>query len=180
MAEEDTAKAAVSQALTEFGGLDILVCNAVADVPLAPVTKISLADWRRTFAVNLDSAFLFSKHAIPGMAARGGGAIILIASQLGRVARPLRPWYCAAKGALIQLAKAMASRWEQMAQDGDHYRLAFDQAGTWSQKYNLVWDRILGLNLFPAKIWQTEIRFYDIDGRRDFGTPRFYRHFLPF
>jgi NAD(P)-dependent dehydrogenase (short-subunit alcohol dehydrogenase family) len=108
VAEEDTAQAAVSQALTEFGGLDILVCNAIADVPLAPVTKISLADWRRTFAVNLDSAFLFSKHAIPGMAARGGGAIILIASQLGRVARPLRPWYCAAKGALIQLAKAMA------------------------------------------------------------------------
>jgi NAD(P)-dependent dehydrogenase (short-subunit alcohol dehydrogenase family) len=108
VADEDTAKTAVSRALGEFGGLDILVCNAVADTPLAPVTKISLADWRRTFAVNLDSAFLLSKHAIPAMAARGGGAIILTASQLGRVARPLRPWYCAAKGALIQLAKAMA------------------------------------------------------------------------
>ena len=76
-----------------------------------------------------------------------------------------------------QLAKEMASRWEQMAQDGDHYRLAFDQAGTWSQKYNLVWDRILGLNLFPAKVWQTEIRFYEshlnsfglpLDNRRDY------------
>jgi hypothetical protein len=76
-----------------------------------------------------------------------------------------------------QLAKEMASRWEQMAQDGDHYRLAFDQAGTWSQKYNLVWDRILGLNLFPSKIWQTEIRFYEghlnsfglpLDNRRDY------------
>jgi NAD(P)-dependent dehydrogenase (short-subunit alcohol dehydrogenase family) len=42
------------------------------------------------------------------MAKGGGGSIILIASQLGRVARPGRPWYCAAKGALIQLAKAMA------------------------------------------------------------------------
>jgi hypothetical protein len=76
-----------------------------------------------------------------------------------------------------QLAKDMAGRWEQMAQDGDHYRLAFDQAGTWSQKYNLVWDRILGLNLFPAKIWQAEIRFYEghlnsfglpLDNRRDY------------
>ena len=59
-------------------------------------------------AVNLDSAFLLSKHAIPLMAAGGGGSIVLIASQLGHVARPGRPWYCAAKGALIQLAKAMA------------------------------------------------------------------------
>jgi NAD(P)-dependent dehydrogenase (short-subunit alcohol dehydrogenase family) len=75
---------------------------------LAPVTALSLADWRRTMAVNLDSAFLFAKHAIPAMAAGGGGSIILVASQLGSVARPQRPWYCAAKGALIQLAKAMA------------------------------------------------------------------------
>jgi hypothetical protein len=69
-----------------------------------------------------------------------------------------------------QLAQDMANRWTQMAQDGDHYRLAFDQAGTWSQKYNLVWDRILGLNLFPAKIAQTEIRFYETHLNR-FGLP---------
>jgi len=69
-----------------------------------------------------------------------------------------------------QLAQDMANRWVQMAQDGDHYRLAFDQAGTWSQKYNLVWDRILGLNLFPAKIAQTEIRFYETHLNR-FGLP---------
>ena len=76
-----------------------------------------------------------------------------------------------------QLAQNMANRWVQMAQDGDHYRLAFDQAGTWSQKYNLIWDRILGLNLFPAKVTQTEIRFYEahlnqfglpLDNRRDY------------
>jgi len=76
-----------------------------------------------------------------------------------------------------QLAQDMANRWVQMAQDGDHYRLAFDQSGTWSQKYNLVWDRILGLNLFPEKVSQTEIRFYEahlnqfglpLDNRRDY------------
>jgi hypothetical protein len=76
-----------------------------------------------------------------------------------------------------QLAQDMANRWEQMAQDGDHYRLAFDKPGTWSQKYNLVWDRILGLNLIPAKVVQTEIHFYEahlnkyglpLDNRRDY------------
>jgi NAD(P)-dependent dehydrogenase (short-subunit alcohol dehydrogenase family) len=108
VAEEATAEAAVARARREFGGLDVLVSTAVCDVPLGPVTGLTLADWRRTMAVNLDGAFLFCKHAIPVMEAGGGGSIILIASQLGRVARPGRPWYCAAKGALIQLAKAMA------------------------------------------------------------------------
>jgi len=69
-----------------------------------------------------------------------------------------------------QLARDMANRWEQMAQDGDHYRLAFDKPGTWSQKYNLVWDRILGLNLIPAKVAQTEVRFYEAHLNR-FGLP---------
>jgi NAD(P)-dependent dehydrogenase (short-subunit alcohol dehydrogenase family) len=108
VADEATAQAAVARARSEFGRLDVLVSNAVYDLPLAPVTGIALADWQRTMAVNLDSAFLLCKHAIPVMETGGGGSIILVASQLGSVARPGRPWYCAAKGALIQLAKAMA------------------------------------------------------------------------
>ena len=58
------------------------------------------------------------------------------------------------------LAKQMAGKWEQMARDGDHYKLAFDRPGTWSQKYNIVWDQLLDLNLFPASIRETEIAFY--------------------
>lgn len=60
----------------------------------------------------------------------------------------------------IDAARSMAVRWCEMARDGDHYRLAFDRPGTWSQKYNLVWDRALGLNLFPKEVAATEMAFY--------------------
>ncbi len=76
-----------------------------------------------------------------------------------------------------KLAHDMANRWEPMAKDGDHYKLAFDSPGTWSQKYNLVWDQILDFNLFPARIRQTEMAFYlkhinrfglPLDNRKDY------------
>jgi len=108
VAVEASAEAAVEAAVNGFGGLHVLVANAIYDLPLAPVTEISYDDWRRTMDVNLNSAFLFSKHAIPAIDMCGGGSIILIASQLGRTAKPGRPWYCAQKGALINMARAMA------------------------------------------------------------------------
>ena len=58
------------------------------------------------------------------------------------------------------IAKEMAAKWPAMALDGDHYKLAFDKSGTWSQKYNLVWDRLLGYNLFAPEIARTEVAFY--------------------
>ena len=57
-------------------------------------------------------------------------------------------------------ARQMATEWERMANDGDHYRLTFDKPGTWSQKYNLVWDRLLGLDIFDSKIAEMEIPYY--------------------
>jgi hypothetical protein len=59
-----------------------------------------------------------------------------------------------------RVVRQLPAQWERMAIDGDHYKLAFDQRGTWSQKYNLVWDNILNLHLFPNKVMQTEWAFY--------------------
>ncbi len=59
-----------------------------------------------------------------------------------------------------KVAEQYVQDWRRMAADGDHYRLAFDQPGTWSQKYNLIWDKLLGLNLFPSDVARTEIKFY--------------------
>ena len=59
-----------------------------------------------------------------------------------------------------KLAAEMAQRWVKEADDGDHFRLAFDRPGTWSQKYNLVWDKLLGLDLFPDDAIRKEYAFY--------------------
>jgi Domain of unknown function (DUF4965)/Domain of unknown function (DUF5127)/Domain of unknown function (DUF1793)/Domain of unknown function (DUF4964) len=69
-----------------------------------------------------------------------------------------------------KIAREFAQRWMKEADDGDHFRLAFDKPGSWSQKYNLVWDRVLGLNLFPAEVARKEMAFYK-KMQNEFGLP---------
>lgn len=67
-------------------------------------------------------------------------------------------------------AEEMAAKWKEMATEGDHYKLAFDQSGTWSQKYNLVWDKLLGLNLFDPSIAAAETASY-LKRQNTYGLP---------
>jgi hypothetical protein len=69
-----------------------------------------------------------------------------------------------------KVAKEFAGRWAKEAADGDHFRLAFDRETTWSQKYNLIWDRILGLNLFPQEVLRKEMDYYK-KIQNDYGVP---------
>ena len=60
----------------------------------------------------------------------------------------------------LAAAKRMAEEWEKQASDGDHYRLAFDQPDSWGQKYNLIWDKLLDLHVFPDRVVELETAFY--------------------
>src|SRR3954452_18209789 len=108
VSSESQTRDAVDRAAKAFGGLHILVNTAAVRDPTATVTEIDLAAWNRVFAVNVGGAYLMSRWAVPHIERSGGGSIIHIASQLGTVGTPGRVAYCATKGALITMAKAMA------------------------------------------------------------------------
>ncbi len=108
----------------------------------------------------------FAGHAphnvnLSGKAIEALGAYAQMAQMRGDNAEAMR---------VRTIAESEARQWVAAARDGDHYKLAFDQSGTWSQKYNLVWDRILGLNLFPSGVATTEMAYYRTKMNR-YGLP---------
>jgi NAD(P)-dependent dehydrogenase (short-subunit alcohol dehydrogenase family) len=106
---ESAVTAAAARVLSAFPAVHVLVNGAAGYDPNGTVLDLSWADWRRVMDVNVGGSFLMSRALLPAMIAAGGGSVILIASQLGSVAAPRRAVYCTSKGALLQLARAMAA-----------------------------------------------------------------------
>ena len=107
VADAGRCEEAVRTATRAFGGLDILVNNA-GMILRKSVVEMSEEQWDRVMAVNVKSVFLLSKFAAPVLMARGGGAIVNVASGWGLVGGRKAAVYCASKGAVVQLTRAMA------------------------------------------------------------------------
>jgi len=105
---EASIAAAVEAAIAAHKAPRVLVNGAAMREPSGTIVQLEPADWNRAIAINLSGAYLMSRAVIPHMANAGGGSIVHIASQMGRVGAAGRGVYCATKGALIQLAKVMA------------------------------------------------------------------------
>ena len=100
-----------------FGRLDVLVSNAGIGIGAPSIVEMSLADWRRQTAINLDGVFLSVKYSLPLMRKSGGGSIIMMSSLAGLRGAPTLAGYSATKGGVRLFAKSVALECAS-AQDG--------------------------------------------------------------
>ena len=101
------AEAGVAEAVAALGGLDVVVA-AAGVASRGSVVDCPPEEFERVLGVNLRGIYLTCRAAVPHLRTAGGGAIVVVASQLGLVAVPDAAAYCASKGAAVNLARAMA------------------------------------------------------------------------
>lgn len=107
---EEQIKGAIATTVERFGRLDILHNNVGISI-LKPITETTEADLDKLLGVNLKGVFFGCKHGITQMVTQGGGIIINTASELGLVGQPLYSAYCATKGGVLALTRALATEW---------------------------------------------------------------------
>ncbi|MGB5110262.1 MAG: glucose 1-dehydrogenase [Mycobacterium sp.] len=105
--DEGQVQSLVERTVAEFGGLHIMVANAGIGIP-QPLLETSLADWRRTTAVNLDGVFLSIRYAAPAIIASGGGSIVTLSSITATAGSPLLSSYASAKAGVRNLTQTAA------------------------------------------------------------------------
>lgn len=110
----------VAYVVKRYGRLDILVSNAGIGIGAPTITQMTLEDWRRQTAINLDGVFLSVKHCLPAMRKGKGGSIILMSSLAGLRGAQTLAGYCATKGGVRLFAKAIAM---ECASFGDGVRV---------------------------------------------------------
>ena len=99
--------AAVDRVERELGPIDVLVCAAGIAGASLPTLEVSDDEWRRVLAINADGVFYCNRAAARGMAARGYGRIVNVASMAGKEGNPMAAAYSASKAAVIALTKAI-------------------------------------------------------------------------
>jgi NAD(P)-dependent dehydrogenase (short-subunit alcohol dehydrogenase family) len=110
VSSEAQVQAAIAHVAETLGSIDILFNNAGISV-LKPITETTEEDWDRILGVNLKGVFFGCKHAIPWMVNQGKGVIINTASELAIVAQPLYGAYCASKGGVLAMTRALSLEW---------------------------------------------------------------------
>ena len=110
----------VAETVKRYGRLDILVSNAGIGIGAPTIVEMTLEDWRRQTAINLDGVFLSVKHCLPAMRKGRGGSIILMSSLAGLRGAQSLAGYCATKGGVRLFAKAIAM---ECASFGDGVRV---------------------------------------------------------
>ena len=108
LADADSVDAWLDGALTDLGGVDVLVNNAGIKGPTALVEDVTLDEWRACLAIGLDTQFLCSRRVVPVMKAQGSGSIINMSSMAGVYGYGRRTPYAAAKWAVIGFTKSLA------------------------------------------------------------------------
>ena len=116
---EESWPSVIEAAERGFGRLDVMVANAGIGI-MCRAVEMSLADWRRQTAVNLDGVFLSVKYAVPAMRRAGGGSIVIMSSVAGLRGSAGLAGYCATKGGVRLFAKAVAM---ECAAAGDNIRI---------------------------------------------------------